>query len=296
MTLDSNVQATYGDAIAQLRDNIGGMTNWTVVDTSTDGGATPMPTNEWFVVEAPNGEAFKVVIGAGEDDDLQLEHGPDYDTGGSWNTRYSNDIRTRSRTDENGDEMGFQPASNNQTDMGSTGNFWMCYADGVGWMWYFERSEGDGNDEAVMLGVSQINKLWDYTTAANVESEYTTAAAGAMYEREYNGDTVNEAYLNVMSESDAFPQDSNTRTGFGQVNPDGNFGNYPVVEETIVSSSQYRNADNNDAVIGTHTLWIRDESGGDAAHQDTVQDSGGNDLYEVLKAHDSVPPIGMRYV
>ncbi|MFA9418455.1 hypothetical protein [Natrinema sp. HArc-T2] len=75
-----------------------------------------------------------------------------------------------------------------------------------------------------------------------------------------------------------------THDGRGIVNPDNNFANYTTTDN-VICSAQYKNGDGNDAIIGTHDLWILEESGDDASHEDTIQDSSANNLYTLLKAH-----------
>ncbi|ELY63575.1 hypothetical protein C489_18551 [Natrinema versiforme JCM 10478] len=71
------------------------------------------------------------------------------------------------------------------------------------------------------------------------------------------------------------------------MNADGNNDNYPMVETTLQASSKYE-----DALIGEHDLWIRDNSGDRSAHLDTVTD-GGADKFTIFK--ETLPtPIGIR--
>lgn len=300
MALDANVSTTWGGALATMRDTVGGMTNWSVKDTSANGGQTPMPDDEWFVLNTDLSEDIRVLTGTGDNTNggVTFEHGPNWDaTNSNWGDRYKSDIRANSNSPfdqyENYENT-YAPHSQRSRSMGDTVNLWIAYADSVGFMTYVTRTEGDGADNAFVYGISKINKFWGYTTADKRESEYTQIIGSRTYN---DGESANIFHSNIMSASNRYPTGNNSYTARGQVNPDGNFDNYPVLEENMVSSAQYRNSDGTDAIIGTHNLWILDRSYDQSAHKDTVQDSGGNDLYEILKTNTSaVPPLGMRYV
>jgi len=284
MTFDSNISTTWGGALADLRDKVSGMANWTLKKDSS-GGATELTDGDWFVLTTPTGEDYRIFLGpaGGTYSGVTFEHGPDFDAGtDSWNDRYANDPRSQIGNDGYNDEMSFAPHNGSGMDPTDTGNYWLEYVDGSGFGFYFERSEGDGNDDDVFFGLSQINKTWDYTTADNRESEYVVGVHGSHYDRDYNNEN-QRMWTNFMPESSG-AQASSTQHGFGLTNPDANFGNYPTTD-SVVCSRQYENQDGNQAIIGTHDLWVRDASGGESAHQDTIQDSGGSNLYTILKAH-----------
>ncbi|WP_147435863.1 hypothetical protein [Haloarcula sp. Atlit-47R] len=175
--------------------------------------------------------------------------------------------------------------------MTSTGNYWLYYSDAEGFVYYFEREEGDGADGDMALGMAELNKIWNYDNAANREGDYAMLLSGLQ--------NVGDRYTNVRTYWN-FVSASNddvaqtTITASGQVNPDANYSNYPYFTPNVVGSSQYQNDAGHDAFIGTHDLWIQDDSDSTSAHLDTVQDSGGTNVYTILKAHSIADDFGMK--
>jgi hypothetical protein len=271
MTFDASINTTYGEAMAQIRDKISSMANWSVKDSNYSTDSTAFTSGgDYYVLTTPEGSDVK--IGATNSGTVELQHGPEWDaSAGSWADQYSQSWRA---------------APENLEDYGSTGwdfqvRWWIEYVDNKGWAFFMSREAGDGNDEAMAMGMSELTRLWDYTTAQVRESKYTALVAG------YKSADYNQSAFSAVNATFEGGTSGGTHEGKGQVNADGNNDNFPMVETTIQASSKYE-----DALIGTHDLWVRDNSGDRSAHLDTVTDSGANE-YKLFK--ESLPTtIGIR--
>jgi hypothetical protein len=270
MTFDGPINTTYGEAVAQIRDKISGMADWSAKDENYETDDTAFSgSNDYFVLTTPEGSDVR--IAATGSNELRLEHGPEWDTGASsWADKYSKDWRAMPK---NGDDY---------TD----GNFsdqvrwWVEYVNDKGFAFAMTREEGDNDDRAMAMGFSELTRLWDYTTAQVRESKYTALVVG--YGEANYGDEIN-----IINGTFEGATSNGTYDGKGQVNADGNNDNFPLVETTLQASSKYE-----DALIGEHDLWILDNSGSRSAHLDTVTDGGG-DLF-TLFTEDMVTPVGIR--
>jgi len=277
MTFDAAISTTIGGAYADLRDKVGGMTNWSIAYDSS-GGAAEIGQNDVFTLQAPTGEYFRFTFGSSEGlPAVAVEVGPDYDAANdSWNDRYSHDHEAVVGNN------GPAPVDRDTGRMSDSVTYHAAYADSVGFAWYLDRQEGDGNDNDMAIGAAQINKLWDFSTAAERISNYAMLSLG----RGEDNSTYRE--WGIIPGSSGRTSNDTVR-GFGRVNTDANFDNYPVVEETQLAADQYGGS-----VVGEMDLWIDDRSGGSSSHKDTVQDSNGNNIYTLCKAHNF--PVGLRMV
>jgi len=279
MTYDSDINTTWGGFMADLRDKVSSMTNWGLTDTSANGDAAELANGEWFVLSMPTGENVRIgmggigIHGGNSNGALVWEYGPSWDTGSSsWSDTYS----VASSSVEY-DGISCRDSGANAVD---SVTYHAYYADADGFAFYVDGSEGDGQDRDFMFGFAELTKLWDYSTAANREANYAIAYEGQ------NNDVNNQKSggINYTGES-ASQRASSTRDAFGRTNPDANYDNFPVQKQNLVASDQYQGDTNSEAVIGTHDLWMTDESGSDSAHLDTVQDSGGTNIYTLVSAH-----------
>ncbi|GGM46276.1 hypothetical protein [Haloarcula argentinensis] len=295
MTFTGPNAVTWGEALAALRDNIDSISGWSIIDTSTNGDATPLTTGEWFVLETPNGENHRLKVrGDQYSSGINMESGPSWDSGNTtWADRYANDIARKTGNDGGGDRMAYAPDDSGgvHMSMSHSVSYYLDYTES-GWVFYAERNEGDGNDEDLAIGMAELSKTWDFDSAANRESNYAILWHAQAYDG-HDSDRRKRQWTNFLPAMNG-TQSGSTHHGWGMVNPDNNYANYTTTDN-VVASSQYRNNRNNDAIIGTHDLWILEESGQDASHEDTIQDSGANNLYKLLKAHNVAQVgIGMR--
>jgi len=289
MTFDNAVASTWGEALADLRDKVAGMNNWSIEDDSS-GGANSLSRGDWFVLSTPTGEDIRVQVTNDQTfgySGIRVSYGPAWDkTNDNWSDQYGNDPRSKylNGTGQYSVQDSIAPLDpaddRNALGMGDNVTYWMAYSDAVGFCFYVERTQGDGNDGDLALGFAEVNQTWDYSTASSRESDYAILYAGARHERrDYNerfGRSI-DVYGLVASGGDQ------NNTGFGLVNPDSNYANYPLTD-SLVRSSKYRNSNSQNAIIGTHDLYLDDRSGNDSAHRDTVQDDSGANLYTILKA------------
>jgi len=267
MTYDGPINTTYGEALAQLRDKIGGMASWTTAYDSTGGNAS-LTGGDTMAFSMANGNYLEWSLnGNGE---LTARTGPDYDTAnGGFNDSHSRSFTLYPGQQDEGTNVNY----------GDQVQYWVEYVDAKGYVAYIGREMGDGSDYAMLWGHAEITRLWDYTTAQVREGKYAYLAVGTDY-------SFSETYSHVSHTAEGGGS-GGTVNGKGEVNADGNNDNYPMNETTLVASSKYEHA-----LIGDHDLWIRDQSGSRSAHLDTVT-SGGGDLYQIFK--ENLPtPIGVR--
>lgn len=292
MTFDANVVATWGEALAQLRDKLGGMVNWSVKDDSS-AGAPQLAEGDWFVVTTALGEDIRVIVNGGAyyGGRVQIQHGPNWDAVNNvWADRYANDIFTSEADDNYGAKQYYAPRSDsNAIALTDAGTYWLEYVDGAGFAFYFQRQVGDGFDRDFLFGAAELAKTWDYTLAAARESQYSLRLHSTRRDRFNSVDRV-RSWRNFMSAMPA-AESLNTHNGQGMHNPDANYDNYPITDN-VVCSAQYKNGAGNDAIIGTHNLWVNEGSGAETAHKDTVQEAGVN-IYSLMKAHTVSEAIRM---
>lgn len=269
MSFDGPFNTTYGEALAQIRDKISGLSNWSIKDESYSNDDTAFTTGDYVVFTTPEGSDVKLETTS--ESHVSLEHGPNWDTANTkWGDQYSNSWEAMPQDGDN--------YSNG--DLADQVRWWVEYVDSKGFAFYMSREEGDGKDKGMAMGFSELTRLWDYTTAQVRESKYTALVLG--YRESDYGDTTN-----VINGTFEGGESSGTYHGKGEVNADGNNDNYPMVETTLQAGSKYE-----DALIGEHDLWIRDHSGDRSAHLDTVTD-GGADKFTIFT--EGLPsPIGIR--
>jgi len=263
MTFDASLNTTYGEALAQMRDKITGLTNWSLNDESSAGTVSFGP-DDWFVATTPEGSDIRITVD-GTRQEMELEHGPDWDSAnGVWNDQYS---KTYEAYPIDGDNY-------NSMSMDDQVRWWIEYVNSKGFAVAMTREEGDGDDEGMMIGVAELTRLWDYTTAQVRESKYTALMVG--HQSSDYGDEIEK-----VSATFEGGETDDTYDGKGEVNADGNNDNYPMVETTLQASFKYE-----DALIGEHDLWILDQSGDRSAHLDTIT-QGGVDTFTIFK--DGMP-------
>ncbi|MDX1746708.1 MAG: hypothetical protein R3324_12280 [Halobacteriales archaeon] len=292
MAFDAAIPATWGEFLADFKTKVEGMTNWSAVDESD--WPDPVPddgTNHWFVVQTPHADYIRFLVDFRGRMGINMEWGDDWDSvNDTWNNEYNTSM-TDVRDDGINNDTEWVPKDNNANrQMGATDNcrYWMEYVDDKGFAWYVQREEADGQDGDLFMAIAEINPLWSFhTAAANPETRYTFSVQGG-----YVRNDQNEIRTNSYFNRTGYGNSSNaTITGEGIVNPDTNLSNFPW-KDNIIGSSIYRNSDGEDAIIGDHQLFIRDQSGGDSQHRDTVQDGGATDIYTLLKRNNC--DVGLR--
>lgn len=288
MTFDAAVSADWGTALAELRDTVGGMTDWAIKDDPT-AGATSLSTGDSFVLtsSAPAEDLRLEVTGQGG---LAIEHGPTWDAAGdSWTDRFAYDPQRVEDFHGNDPYNVFPCADDTALAMDDAGTYWLEYVD-RGFAFYWQREVGDGNDEDIWLGMCEVTKAWDYTTAASREAQNVLG---------FGCSNASNQRLIHMSESgtgtsgnESYRAGNNSYDARGLVNPDNNLDNYPLTNN-IVSSSVYRTSSGEDAVIGDFNLWVADISGAETGHKDLIQDGSSTDIYTILK-RQGTPSILLR--
>jgi hypothetical protein len=305
MTFDAAQSADWGTAIADLRDNVSGLTGWSVNEDST-GGAAQLTPGDYFVLTTPtlgSGNSEDIYIGfdssaAG----LVVQHGPSWNSGtSSWDDQFTYDPfetedfyegSTYNAFSDNvlvhPKSLGTGDSSGDAVDENDTGTYWMEYVE-RGFGIYWQREVGDGDDEDIFFGASEVQKAWAYDTASEREAEFVLG---------FGDSNVSLQRLIHMSESGTgtspkqYDQPNNEYVARGLVNPDNNLDNYPLTNN-ILASAQYTTPGGETTVIGDHNLWINDISGSETGHKDLIQDAGSTDIYTILKRQDT-PGIGLR--
>lgn len=305
MTFDADVSATWGGALADLRDNVGGLASWTVKDDSS-GGAGALTSGD-FIVLTSNTPAEDIKLECEAQGQVSVEHGPDWNAStDSWDDQFTYDPNSTGLFYGGGSGSGqlitgfsspgqLYPKDRNPDDdpllYGATGSYWMEYTDSNGFGMFWQREEADSYDGSTFIGMALINEAWNYTNADNREAQWVLGLASSYQ---------NNQRLIHLSESGRLNQDSekipevssDSYEARGLVNPDTNFNNYPITNN-VVASTQYTNIEGNSAIIGDFNTWTGDQSGNETGHRDLIQDSGSNNVYTVLK-RDTTPDLLLR--
>lgn len=290
MAFDSQVSAQLGAALAALRDGVSSQTGWSIIDDASGGGNFSL--GDYVVLESPAPAEQIRLVYESNDGGIQMEHGLDWDSANTtWNDRWDYDpMNTDAGSGSNSTVL--TSSSSNATQPTDNGAYWFLQlARGFGFYW--QREEGDGNDEDFFIGMGQISKAWDYSTATTAESEWVLGFADSA------GPVQQLTYLSnsgtTGTNGPSYRPGNNTYEARGTVNPDNNYDNFPLTN-SILSSSRYRNVEGEDTVIGTNDLWVADNSGGDTGHRDLVQDANGNNIYTILTRQTPEPAIALRMV
>lgn len=274
MTFDAAVSTDWGTAVAAIRDNVSGMANWSLADTSANGDQTPVPMGEWFVLQTPTGEYIKLDNpGSGGRPALRAEYGPDWDAANdTWADQYENGTFVNDSR-----YVGIILNSWTGSDNTDAVTYWMDYVDGEGFGFYCQREVGDGQDGSFGFSFSKITELWDYDAADQRASDYMATFGG--HRGDDSGSSVDSD--NYRTYVDGATLDYGAR---GVLNADPNFANYPW-NDAVIRHKRIQNADGQAPIIGyvEPPMMIHDVSGADTAHRDTVQDSGGANVYTILK-------------
>jgi hypothetical protein len=275
MTHDAEVSTTLTGAFEDLRDKVGGMTGWSIALDNFTG----YNNNENFVLQTATSEYVEFEPGGGNDELCRVSYGPDYDTtNDQWTDQYST-------------VWNFSPQANDDFRLSATDSvtYWLTYTSGTGFVFYMDRNEGDSYDGDGAFGMANLTKLWAYDTAANREGDYAILSQGGAF----NGDHV----FNDTGEGGTAQASVDAK---GIVNPDGNFNDYVAIETNFPASNQYEGDISKEAIIGTHDLWLHDQSGSASAHKETIDDGAGNPKWVILDAHsfqddnDSAQSIAIR--
>lgn len=299
MSFDAAVDSTYGGMLADLRDEVSGMTNWSLNEDSS-GGASSLSKGEYFVLTS-SAPAEDIYIGVESNmGAIVLQHGPNWDSGSStWSDRYAYDPAQVGDFYDS-DTSGLNEAAavylktydnNFPIDMSDDTRYWMEYVDGTGFGMYMQREVADGEDEDAFIGMARISRAWDYTSADAREAGWALGFG--------NSDTNSQRLIHMSASGNtdnngnkSHAPGNNDYISPGLVNPDGNFDNYPATN-MLVSSSQYRSVTGQDAIIGDFDIWIDDVSGSETGHKDLVQDNNSNNIYTILKRQDT-PGLALR--
>lgn len=285
MTFDQGIQTNWGTAMDDFVNKVESLTNFTQV------------SEDWDSDELKNGDSnskehFKVFEHSGTTEYIQfsvdssregfkIQYGQDYDTvNDTWDDRYPNDPTYDYRDI---DDYGLAPSDSGFNVSITDTVTYDIYDDGADNVHIFvERQENDGDDAHMFLGLHKLNKLWDYSTADNKESEYVIGLDGyAKGER--------HTQMNHLSNGGAFDRQSEktyTLYGIGRPNPDSNFSDYPAVPENVVVSNLY-----NQTPVGKHANWFIDLAG---SHGDTISDSDTGSEYLIRKPFDDDEGIAIK--
>lgn len=294
MTFDSYISANWGNALGDLRDKVSGMANWTLQYDGTAGDT--VDAGEAFVLGTPAPTEYIFIENVQGEGGLRIQHGDDAAADGTWNNRYDYDPDAVDFGHGENIISNIAPRSgisaNNYIPTYPTddGSYWLEYTP-TGFGFYWQREEGDGEDGECFLGLSQVDKTWDYATAQADEAEWVLGmgdSCGANFQSIYMSLSGQTAQDGTVSRREG----NNSYGARGHVNPDNAFDNYPLTNN-IVSSSKFRNVQGEDTVIGSFNTWGADRAGGDTGHRDLIQDDVGTNIYTVLKRSQN-PAIFLR--
>lgn len=279
-TFTANVQDTFGTFFADLRDQISGMANWSIKHDES-AGAAAFVGNDYFVCTTPTGEDIKIGHEKGNENNWGLfcDYGPDWNvTNENWDDQFSD-----TPPDHWSNNILYPVTKDTHCRDTDTVRYWIYTKDSLGFGFYVQREQADGDDGDMALSFSKVTEVWDYDSAVQRESDYLWAYGGSN-----DGDNNSREYRDRMGEGGV-----RVHGAYGMVNPDENFSNY-VWTDAIVEHRDIQNSSGHYPIIGyvEPPILIRDNSGGDIAHRDTVQDSGATDVYTILKRNGC--SVGLR--
>lgn len=272
MTYDSQVSTTWDQARTDLRDGLEALPNWTMlVDDLAD--------NDYYVLDPPTGSNHHVLIshgtnpsGEGNSHELGVVHGFDWDpdadqfNGMSWQ------------------HAGFDISSGALATDDDV-QYWFDRVDD-GFVFACRRNMGDGGDYFGWMGYELFDSLFNLSdTFYNRVEQDRKGPRGIVGARGSGGAT--GGFWNTWGTKLVGTDDEpDLQAGYGILNPDSNWSNYVYVRPMFLTS-QTRQQDHNqnqvDAPFAQTRLWLKDRSGSDVNSGDVVQDTDGNDLYEIVE-------------
>lgn len=314
MVHNSYVQETYGGSLADLRDEIDDTAEgWNIVEDTAEGG--DLEHGDMFIIETPasdSGESeYLGVELEGDYGGVVLHHGRSTE-GGEVNDLWD---FAPTVTDELYEDYTVLPLSDrsvvenaegdlvNPVPGSRRGSYWYTVVE-RGFGFYYQREASDGDDGDIFFGMCEVDKAWDYHDADSVESEWVLGFGSSAEDDQIISYMGNSGYVQEEDVSDDgedpvyedvhyYDGGNNTYQSRGIVNPDTEFDNYPVTN-TVISSRQYRNMDQEDTIIGTFNLWGEDISAGDSSgHRDLIVDDEDEPVFVLLK-RSSPPDIILR--
>lgn len=287
MTLDQNVEKTWGKALTDVKDKIATLTNWTIeVDSWNISGDKAQGTEHYVVYSMPSPEYMKFRVNINGNGGIIMEYGSDYDTtNDNWNTQYAHDqggyVKDKASVDYNydGDVYGNMAPTTKSLEFGQSMAYSdsviydIRYADGDGFAWYCRRNENDGNDEEMFVGFAKVNRLFDYTTATSPEAIYVNGYFGqaGSYTDEDTQEGFGSSFRNLDILARGGVSDYNL-VGRGRPNGADGFTDYPCVPQTVCVSDLYGGTP-----VGTQSIWFEDTGAG--ADGDVITDSVNSNDY-----------------
>jgi len=274
---------TWGESLATLRDEVAATSGFSLKQDNSGGAASLRADSDWFVWSLPSGEDLR--MNPSQRIGVAYEYGPDWNTATeSWDDEYS-------VSGTSGDaEFNYvlSPVEGNY-DTANEGDSaaWDLWTSPSGFMFYVERTAGDGQDADFFWGWTDLTQIWNYSNAAVRESEGVVGMGG----REDYDDNRYREYYNMFGGGGSV---GGARTGgFGTGNPDSAVDNFPYSTPVVLASETYettytRGSDDTRkgaTPVGEHSNWF--EGGYGAAHNDLVEDSGGTVQFKVKRAHDA---------
>jgi len=272
---------TWGESLATLRDEVAATSGFSLKQDNSGGAASLGGSGDWFVWSLPSGEDLRMApeynIAVG------YEYGPDWNTATeSWDDEYSvsgtsGDAKFNYElTPREGDYDSASP---------SDSVAWDLWTSPSGFMFYAERTTGDGRDADFFWGWTDLTQIWNYSNAATRESEGVVGMGG---NRRYDENYYRE-YYHIFGEGGV----GSRVAGFGTGNPDSAVDNFPYSTPVVLSSGAYETTytrGNNDSQTGQtpvaeHSNWFKGGQG--AAHNDLIEDSGGTVQFKVKRAYNA---------
>jgi len=278
MTYESQIQSSLDNIVDIMYDGISTMTGWNViVDERTGSG--------YFVMEAPVSNQHVLISGRdsnpggyGRDWGFSVTHGYNWDI--------SNNVFSGTQWGEADIIVDDDYQSAHESD---NCQYWFERHPEKGFIIAIRRNVGDGNDEFGWIYYNIVDAKWDNQMLENADDDMPIGVVGANSSRSVNG-----------TWWDGWGRNHVGQTGRGILNPDGEWSNYTWVEhnwEHTRFPSQYSNGDDvtsQNIPEGTTDMWLRDLSGSTLNTGDVIQDTNGNDLYEIVEYHGKRVAIKME--
>jgi hypothetical protein len=283
MTYDRQIATDFTTAVNDLHSKLAGMTGWGYVNDQSATGHVALShpgTHGTFVIESN-----AMGDGTNASNVFKLHYVENY---------------TDASTYSPGFDFGYDPLKFGGVSGGDSVQYWLQYTSSYGFVWYLRRDVGDGNDGSAWVGSMEYangpgTEYWNPRNADSVDvgvGDFVMSGNVSQFRNNNapRGNASSGEIAGMNTDTDNYGRLE------GILNPDSAFNNYVWFSDLVYHTDRHLNdPDTGQQPVFASIddpLFIDDVSGSDVNTGDVVQDSGGNDEWEIVDYNNN--RVGIR--